>query len=193
MYSSLDQKETPLSWKQCRWYILQTLASLGWLCILHTKITTWLGIKVLDHKYFSLKILATAPPSDTENPGPAKQHFLSREPLGLSSEAFFCLDSARIFFYFNLEIQKCCQKMYGQSLFPFILLQTWTFQYTQVFFLLRKMLFNHILIIVLASPELPTLSGWNLPIVSGLSQHRNIVVYSASQEPSPLCSPQHCS
>lgn len=71
----------------------------------------------IDHKYFSLKILATAPPSDTENPGPAKQHFLSREPLGLSSEAFFCLDSVRIFFfYFNLEIQKWCQKMYGQSL-----------------------------------------------------------------------------
>lgn len=79
--------------------------------------------------------------------------------------------------YFNLEVQIRCQKMYGKNLFSFILLQTWTFWYTQVFSSAQENALwscfgDCFATSALASSELPTLSGWNQkPIVSSSSQH----------------------
>lgn len=82
------------------------------------------------------------------------------------------------------------------SLFSFILCQTWTFQYIQVSFLLRRMLFNQAWIttlgeLVLASSETPLLAGWRPPQPWPLSPRAHLLFTPHSWASSQVCSPQH--
>ena len=136
------------------------------LCILHPKVTTSLGIKVLHHNYFSRKALAAVPPSDTENLWPARQHFLSREPQGADFWCFllsaFCQDFVvTLILKFKNVVRRCTVRIS----FHLSCSKHEPFKTHRSSLLLRKMLFDRVLVtallhLFLVSSQLPTLSGW---------------------------------